>query len=127
MNDWVILNANFYTNGGVNFGLLYNPKTGDFQIKQRDIFGGFSLPGLAVLYENGNWKGDALRIKDLFTYNPGDLLQANPIQTNTATNLNTLARRQVYAAYQTQGGKNSGLVLNSTALPQNQNGAAGNN
>jgi hypothetical protein len=125
MNDWVILNANFYTNGGVNFGLLYNPKTGDFQIKQRDIFGGFSLPGLAVLYENGNWKGDALRINDLFTYNPGDLLQANPIQTSTAINLNTLARRQVYAAYQTQGGKNSGLVLNSTALPQNQNGAAG--
>lgn len=125
MNDWVVLNANYYSNGGVNFGLLYNKKTGVFQIKQRSILGDFSTPGLAVLYENGDWKGDALRITDLFTYASGDIFQANPIPTSRAKTLNTDARKRVYAAYQSLGGRNNGNVINSAALPQNQGAAAG--
>ena len=128
MNDWITLKENFYNNGGVDFGLLYNRKTGDFQIKQKSVLGEFSSPGLAVLYENGGWTGDALRItggsNPLFTYDSGDIFQSNPKETNIAKQLNTDARKQVYSAFQTLGGTNSGVKVNSTALPENQNGNA---
>ena len=128
MNDWVTLNDKFYTNGGVDFGLLYNKNTGNFQIKQKSILGEFSSPGLAVLYENGGWTGDALRITEgsnpLFTYDSGDIFQSNPKETEIAKNLNTDARSQTYSAFQTLGGTNSGIKLNSSAFPENQNGAA---
>lgn len=125
MNDWITLDSNYYSNGGVNFGLRYNKKTGDFEIKQRDTFGKFDSPGMATLYKNGSWYSDALRITDLFTYEPGDILQSNPIPTSRSVTLNKDARSKVYAAYQTSGGGNSGLVVNSAALPQNQGGSAG--
>jgi hypothetical protein len=128
MNDWITLKENFYNNGGVDFGLLYNRKTGDFQIKQKSVLGEFSSPGLAVLYENGGWTGDALRItggsNPLFTYDSGDIFQSNPKETDIAKQLNTDARKQVYSAFQTLGGTNSGVKVNSAALPENQNGNA---
>lgn len=125
MSDWKVLNSKFYSNGGVNFGLLYNTKTGDFQIKQRSILGEFNSPGLATLYENGRWYGDALRINELFTYQSGDTFQSNPIATDKSKELNAAARRQVYAAFQSGGGNTKGLKVNSAALPQNQGGTAG--
>lgn len=126
MNDWVNLNSNFYSNGGVNFGLRYNRRTGDIEIRERDILGGFNSS--VVLYQNGVWYSDALRItggaEPLFSYEDGDVLQANPIETQKAKQLNIDARRFAYQAYVTLGGNNKGLSINSTALPQNQRGSA---
>lgn len=124
MSDWKVLNSKFYSNGGVDYGLLYNVKTGDYQIKQRSLLGDFSSPGLPILYENGRWYSDGLRINELFTYQSGDILQSNPIATDKSKELNSIARRQVYAAFQTGGGTTRGLKVNSSALPQNQGGAA---
>lgn len=126
MNDWVNLNSNFYSNGGVNFGLRYNKRTGDIEIRERDILGGFNSS--VVLYQNGVWYSDALRItggaEPLFTYDPGDILQSNPIETQKAKQLNLDARKFAYQAFITQGGNTKGLRINSTALPQNQAGTA---
>lgn len=126
MNDWVNLNSNFYSNGGVNFGLRYNKKTGDIEIRERDILGGFNSS--VVLYQNGIWYSDALRItggaEPLFSYDPNDVLQSNPIETQKAKQLNLDARKFAYQAFIAQGGNSKGLRINSTALPQNQTGNA---
>ena len=124
MSNWLVLDANYYTppGGFGTYGLLYNKATGAYQIKQRSVLGEFSSPGLAILYENDGWYGDALRIPDLFTYASGDIIQSNPISTKTANDLILDARKKVYAAYQTLGGNNAGIKLNSSALPQNQTG-----
>lgn len=119
MSDWKTLNPDYYTDPGGRgtFGLLYNPKTGDYQIKQKSVLGTFDAPGLAILYQNGVWYSDALRIPDLFTYAPGDVLQANPIPTNTALSLNLRAKSDVNTAF---GGVSSGNKLNSSAQGQNR-------
>lgn len=123
MSDWITIDENFYTppGGFGTFGLRYNKKSGDIEIKQRNLIGGFDGPGLATLYQNDAFFSDSLRIPDLFTYAPGDILQSNPIPTDVANNLAVRARQLAFQTYQAIGGRNSGASINSAALPENQN------
>jgi hypothetical protein len=123
MSDWKPINPNFYTApGGLGtYGLLYNNKTGDYQIKQKSVLNEFSSPGLPILYQNGVWYSDALRIPDLFTYAQNDIVQANPIPTSNSLQLNLTAKSLVNKAY---GGPNTGNKVNASATTPNLNAPA---
>lgn len=123
-----LLKDNYYISGisplGVplGFGLRYDPKTGDYELKQKGIGGSYDVGiGLAILYKNGSWQSDALNDSNLFV--DGDPTKP----TALAQQLSVDMRKKVYAAYQAKGGSAAGNVVNATARPQNQNSPAGVN
>lgn len=95
MSDWVEINPNFYSNSNKNFGLRYNKKTGDFQIRQKDSAGNYDGTSLETIYQNGSYTSPALKYDDLFKYADTDTDKKTPIIQAKAEELNTTARKKV--------------------------------
>jgi hypothetical protein len=110
-------------------GIIYDPTTGDYQLKQKGALNYQVGIGLAVFFQNGSWTSDAIKDPKLFTNQ--DLNQP----TQLAKDLSLSINQQVYEAYKNSGGVAAGsaLKINDAAKPQYQgrflvnNAAAGTN
>ena len=111
MSDWITLDNDFYRSTvgpvGMQLGLEYNYKTGEYQLKEQTFPVGFS-----IFYKNGVWVGDAQKDPKLFV---------DGVETPEAKQLAIDIKKATYAAFQTRGGSQKGNVVNASALPQNQN------
>lgn len=111
MSDWITLDNDFYRStvgpAGMQLGLEYNYKTGDYQLKEQTFPVGFS-----IFYKNGVWVGDAQKDPKLFV---------DGVETPEAKQLAIDIKKATYAAFQKRGGSQKGNVVNTSALPQNQN------
>ena len=126
-----LVQPNFYTQQvnlplsvtGQNFyGLRYDPKTGDYELKQKNAFGGYDVGiGLAILYKNGSWTSDAIQDSKLFENNDPNK------PTALANQLSQLMRQKVYQAYKNIGGAAGGNKVNKTATPDKFTEPAGVN
>jgi hypothetical protein len=123
MSDWVVTNLNFYSRGNKNYGLRYNKKTGEFQIRERDSTNGFEAESLETIYQNGSWTSQALKNEELFGYASTDTEKKEPIIQPKAIELNKEARKTTLQVYNGLGGKNAGLTLNPAA--KNPDGSSG--
>ena len=109
-----------------NYGIRYDPVTGDYQLRQFGTSGGITLGGYdalggATLYQNGSWTGDAIQDSLLFTNN-------DPEQpTALAESLSIQIRQQTQQAHVAIGGNAGGHVLHPTAQPSQHTAAAGVN
>lgn len=109
-----------------NYGIRYDPVTGDYQLRQFGTSGGITLGGYdalggATLYQNGSWTSDAIQDSLLFTNN-------DPKQpTALAESLSIQIRQQTQQAHVAIGGNAGGHVLHPTAQPSQHNAPAGVN
>lgn len=109
-----------------NYGIRYDPVTGDYQLRQFGSGGGITLGGYdalagATLYQNGSWTSDAIQDSLLFTNN-------DPKQpTALAESLSIQIRQQTQQAHVAIGGNAGGHVLHPTAQPSQHTAAAGVN
>ena len=120
-----VLKDNFYRSSvgplGLELGIRYDSKTGNYELKEKNAFGYDTLTGNAIFYENGTFRGDAIKDPKLFV--DGDSTKMTPF----AQQLSVDIRKKVYAAYQAKGGTAGGNVVNASAKPANQNSPAGVN
>jgi len=120
-----VLKDNFYRSSvgplGLELGIRYDSKTGNYELKEKNAFGYDTLTGNAIFYENGTFRGDAIKDPKLFV--DGDSTKMTPF----AQQLSVDIRKEVYAAYQAKGGNAGGNVVNASAKPANQNSPAGVN
>lgn len=109
--SWITLDDDFYRStvglAGMQLGLEYNYKTGEYQLKEQTFPVGFS-----IFYKDGVWIGDAQKDPKLFV---------DGVETPEAKKLAIDIKKATYAAFQTRGGSQKGNVINASALPQNQN------
>lgn len=109
--SWITLDDDFYRStvgpAGMQLGLEYNYKTGEYQLKEQTFPVGFS-----IFYKDGVWTGDAQKDPKLFV---------DGVETPEAKKLAIDIKKATYAAFQTRGGSQKGNVINASALPQNQN------
>lgn len=115
MSDWITVNNDVYRSSvgptGMQLGVLYNPKTGDYQLKETFLF-----VGQSIFYQNGTWTGDAQKDPKLFV---------DGKETPEAKELAIKIRKLAYQAYLDRGGANKGNKINDSARPQNQNAPSG--
>lgn len=106
-----ILEDNYYNPPGTGqaYGIRYDPQSGDYVLSQKSAAGYTIGIGLAQLYKNGTWTGDALRLPDLFT--DGDPNKP----TAKANQLAEDIRRKVNAAHVALGGNAAGLKVHPSA------------
>ena len=120
-----ILKDNYYRSSvgplGLELGIRYDAKTGDYELKEKNAFGYDTLTGNAIFYKNGEFKSDAIRDPRLFV--DGD--KNKP--TAVAQKLSVDIKKEVYKAYQAKGGNAAKIVVNSSAKPENQNSQSGAN
>jgi hypothetical protein len=120
-----VLKDNYYRSSvgplGLELGIRYDPVTGNYELKEKNLLGYDAISGNAIFYENGTFRGDALRDPRLFV--DGDPNKITPF----AQQLSVDIRKKVYAAYQAKGGTAGGNVVNASARPANQNSQAGVN
>ena len=120
-----VLKDNFYRSSvgplGLELGIRYDSKTGNYELKEKNAFGYDTLTGNAIFYENGTFRGDAIKDPRLFV--DGDPTKMTPF----AQQLSVDIRKEVYAAYQAKGGAAGKNVVNASAKPANQNSKAGVN
>ena len=120
-----VLKDNFYRSSvgplGLELGIRYDSKTGNYELKEKNAFGYDTLTGNAIFYENGTFRGDAIKDPRLFV--DGDPTKMTPF----AQQLSVDIRKEVYAAYQAKGGAAGKNVVNASAKPANQNSPAGVN
>ena len=105
--------------GQNNYGLRYDPDTGDYVLSQKSAAGYTVGIGLAVLYKNGSWTSDA--IQDSLLFENGDPNKP----TALAKQLSVDMRKKVYAAHKAVGGQAGGNKIHPTALPAQQNNEPG--
>ena len=108
---------------GTNYGLIYDPTTGDYQIKEKNPITGYNTN--AYLYENGSFRNAA--IDDPSLYKRTGVLPGQYQKLPFADELNKKAKEEVWKAYQNGGGAPKGLKINSSANPQHRNDPAGTN
>jgi len=120
-----VLKDNFYRSSvgplGLELGIRYDSKTGNYELKEKNAFGYDTLTGNAIFYENGTFRGDAIKDPKLFV--DGDPTKMTPF----AQQLSVDIRKEVYAAYQAKGGAAGKNVVNNSATPKHQNDPAGVN
>jgi len=120
-----VLKDNYYRSSvgplGLELGIRYDAKTGDYELKEKNAFGYDTLTGNAIFYKNGSYTSDAIRDPKLFV--DGDPNKP----TALAQQLSVDIRKKVYAAYQAKGGAAGKNVVNVSATPANQNSKAGVN
>ena len=120
-----VIKDNFYRSSvgplGLELGIRYDPVNGNYELKEKNLLGYDAISGNAIFYENGTFRGDALRDPRLFV--DGDPNKITPF----AQQLSVDIRKKVYAAYQAKGGTAGGNVVNASARPANQNSQAGVN
>lgn len=108
---------------GTNYGLIYDPTTGDYQIKEKNPITGYNTN--AYLYENGSFRNAAIDDPSLFKRT--GVLPGQYQKLPFADELNKKAKEEVWKAYQTGGGATKGLKINNSARPANQNDPTGIN
>ena len=117
-----VLKDNYYRSSvgplGLELGIRYDAKTGDYELKEKNAFGYDTLTGNAIFYKNGSYTSDAIRDPKLFV--DGDPNKP----TALAQQLSVDIRKKVYAAYQVKGGAAGKNVVNVSATPANQNSKA---
>jgi hypothetical protein len=120
-----VLKDNYYRSSvgplGLELGIRYDPVTGDYELKEKNLLGYDAISGNAIFYKNGSWTSDAIQDPKLFV--DGDENKPTPL----AQQLSEDIRKKVYAAYQAKGGNAGGNVVNASAKPENQNSPAGVN
>jgi hypothetical protein len=120
-----VLKDNYYHSSvgplGLDLGIRYDAKTGDYELKEKNALGYDAVSGNAIFYKNGSWYSDAIKDPKLFVN--GDPNKPTPL----AQQLSVDIRKKVYAAYQAKGGTAGGNVVNTTARPANQNSQGGVN
>ena len=120
-----VLKDNYYRSSvgplGLELGIRYDPINGNYELKEKNALGYDAISGNAIFYENGTFRGDALKDPRLFV--GGDPTKMTPF----AQQLSVDIKKKVYAAFLTKGGSSKGIVINNSARPANQNSPAGVN
>jgi hypothetical protein len=120
-----VLKDNYYHSSvgplGLDLGIRYDAKTGDYELKEKNALGYDAVSGNAIFYKNGSYTSDAIRDPKLFV--DGDPNKP----TALAQQLSVDMRKKVYAAYQAKGGAAGKNAVNVSAAPANQNSKAGVN
>lgn len=128
-----VVEDNFYTQtvigafgiplGSNNYGIRYNPITGEYQLRQKqtDILGGYDALGGATLYQDGSWTSDAIQDSLLFTDN--DPKKPTPL----AESLSVSIRQKSKEAHAAIGGFAGGHKIHPTLDPSQHNAAPGVN
>jgi hypothetical protein len=120
-----VLKDNYYRSSvgplGLDLGIRYDAKTGDYELKEKNALGYDAVSGNAIFYKNGSYTSDAIKDPKLFV--DGDPNKP----TALAQQLSVDMRKKVYAVYQAKGGAAGKNVVNNTATPKHQNDPAGVN
>lgn len=104
------INLPFGVTSFVDYGIRYNPKTGEYQLRQKqpDILGGYDALGGATLYQDGSWSSDAIQDSKLFTNNDPNK------PTQLAIDLSKQIREATHAAFKAIGGNAGGHKIHPT-------------
>jgi hypothetical protein len=120
-----VLKDNYYRSSvgplGLDLGIRYDAKTGDYELKEKNALGYDAVSGNAIFYKNGSYTSDAIKDPKLFV--DGDPNKP----TALAQQLSIDIRKKAYAAYQVKGGAAGKNVVNNSATPKHQNDPAGVN
>lgn len=109
-----------------NYGIRYNPATGEYQLRQFGTSGGITLGGYdalggATLYQDGSWTSDAIR--DLLLFTDNDPKKPTPL----AESLSVSIRQKSKEAHAAIGGFAGGHNIHPTLDPSQHNAAPGVN
>lgn len=131
-----VVEDNFYTQTVIgafgfplpskNYGIRYNPVTGEYQLRQFGTsagitLGGYDALGGATLYQDGSWTSDAIQDSLLFTDN--DPKKPTPL----AESLSVSIRQKSKEAHAAIGGFAGGHKIHPTLDPSQHNAAPGVN
>lgn len=130
-----VVEDNFYTQQSIgplgiplpsnNYGIRYNPVTGEYQLRQFGLAGvalaGYDTVGGATLYQDGSWTSDAIQDSLLFKNN--DINKP----TQLAKSLSIEIRQKTQQAHVAIGGNAGGHKLHPTAQKSQHNAEAGVN
>jgi hypothetical protein len=105
---------------GIDLGLRYDPVTGEYQLKEKGIFG-YDQPLTAIFYQDGSWTMDAIQDPQLFENK--DPKKPTPLTES----LSVLLRQKSKEAHAAIGGFAGGHNIHPTLDPSQHNAAPGIN